>query len=299
MTIPHHNSFHAHQDIPKKNLQTAFLLNFFFTIIELVGGFLTHSMAIMSDAVHDLGDTVTIGLSWYFEKFSLKKRDNQFSYGYRRFSLVAALLSSIVLLVGSIFIIIEAIPRIKNPAAVNGTGMLGLACLGILINGFAVLKLKTGKSANEKVVRLHLLEDVLGWIAVLMGSIIILIFDMHVVDPILSLLISGYILWNVFSNLRDIVRVFLQGIPGEINIDKVVEKMKTVPDVESVHDVHIWSLDGQYHILSAHIVVPDNLGKEKTVILKNNVRKVIRQFDIEHETLEIGYMSESCDYTTC
>ncbi len=299
MTFHHHSSYHDHREIPQKNLQTAFLLNFFFTIIEIVGGFLTHSMAIMSDAVHDLGDTVAIGLSWYFEKFSLRKRDNQFSYGYRRFSLVAALMSSIVLLVGSFFIIFEAIPRIKEPAAVNGTGMLGLACLGILINGFAVLKLKTGKSANEKVVRLHLLEDVLGWGAVLIGSILIILFDIPVIDPILSLLISGYILWNVFSNLRDIVRVFLQGIPGDINIDKVVEKMKTVPNVESVHDVHIWSLDGQYHVLSAHIVVPDDLDKERIVIMKNNIRKVIRQFDIEHETLEVGYLSESCDYTTC
>ncbi|MBN2410536.1 cation transporter [candidate division KSB1 bacterium] len=299
MSFHHHTSHHEHPQVPQKNLKTAFLLNFFFTIIEFIGGFLTHSIAIMSDAVHDLGDTVTIGLSWYFEKFSLKKRDNQFSYGYRRFSLVAALISSIILLVGSFFIILEAVPRIKNPAAVNGAGMFGLACLGILINGFAVLKLKTGKSANEKVVRLHLLEDVLGWFAVLVGSIFIMTFDVHVIDPVLSLLISVYILWNVFSNLRGIVRVFLQGIPGEINIDKVVEKIITVPDVDSVHDVHIWSLDGRYHVLSAHIVVPDDLDKEKIITMKNNVRQVLRQFDIEHETLEVGYKSESCNYTTC
>jgi len=299
MAHHYHTSHHDHRHIPQKNLQIAFLLNFFFTIIEFTGGFLTHSIAIMSDALHDLGDTVTIGLSWYFEKFSLKKRDNQFSYGYRRFSLVAALISSVVLLTGSSFIILQAVPRITNPEAVNGPGMLGLAFLGILVNGFAVLKLKTGKSANEKVVRLHLLEDVLGWAAVLIGSILIILFDIPVIDPILSLLISGYILWNVFSNLRDIVRVFLQGIPDEININNVVEKIKTVPDVDSVHDVHIWSLDGQYHVLSAHIVVPDDLDRERIVSLKNHVRKVIRQFDIEHETLEVGYASESCDYSTC
>ena len=163
----HHHDHHG--DV--KNIKVAFFLNFGFAIIEIIGGFLTNSVAILSDAVHDLGDSLSLGLAWYFQKYSRKKSDSTYTYGYRRFSLVGALANSLVLIVGSILILTEAIPRIFNPQQAHPQGMMMLAVLGIAVNGVAMLRLRRGKSLNEKVVSLHLMEDVLGWIAVLVGAI--------------------------------------------------------------------------------------------------------------------------------
>ncbi|HPG41923.1 MAG TPA: cation diffusion facilitator family transporter [bacterium] len=292
---------HSHQHVHEApaNLRVAFALNLIFTIIEFGGGLLTGSMAILSDALHDLGDTITIGLSLYLEKFSRKQRDQNYSYGYRRFSLAAALISSVVLCAGSMIILYRAIPAVINPTPVHKTGMLGLAVLGILVNGFAVIKLKTGKSRNEQVVRLHLLEDMLGWVAVLIGSLVIMAFDFYVIDPLLSLLIAGYILYRVVKNLREIVQLFLQGIPPAIDIERIINNLSHVEQVESVHDVHVWSLDGNYHVLSAHIVVRDVMSWEEIGELRKELRTILHDLDIEHETLEIETVSQCCEYKTC
>ena len=163
----HHN--HHRRGQSTKNLKVAFFLNLSFTVIEFIGGLITGSMAIMSDALHDLGDSISIGLSWYFQNLSEKKRDNTFSYGYKRFSLLGAIINAVVLLVGSVIIISKAAPAIMNPSQVNEKGMLYIAIFGVVVNGAAVLRLRKGSSINERVISLHLLEDVLGWVAVLIG----------------------------------------------------------------------------------------------------------------------------------
>ena len=196
-----HGRIHHHHAI--KNLKVAFALNFTFTFIEVIGGFLTNSIAILSDALHDLGDTLAIGLSWYFQKLSGKSRSQKFSYGYKRFSLVSALISAIILLVGSVLIIYKAIPRLINPEIVHVKGMFVIAILGVLVNGIAVLRLKKGHSSNERVVMLHLLEDVLGWLAVLFGSVLMYFFDWPIIDPILSIMIATFILWNALKNIKE------------------------------------------------------------------------------------------------
>jgi len=293
----HHGHIHHHHVV--KNLKVAFFLNLFFTIFEIVGGFFTNSIAILSDALHDLGDTLSIGLSWYFQNLSRKSRDQKYSYGYKRLSLVAALVSSIILLVGSIFIIYEAIPRLINPEMVYVEGMFIIAVVGVIVNGVAVLRLRGGHSSNERVVMLHLLEDVLGWLAVLAGSIIMYFFDWPIIDPILSVLISIYILWNALKNVKEFVRIFLQGIPKEINIEQVSKNLEKLENVLSVHDIHIWSMDGEYNVLSAHLVIEDDISNDEIIEIKKYAKKIFRKLKINHETLEFEYKSEACQFEDC
>lgn len=293
----HHGRIHHHHVV--KNLKVAFFLNLFFTIFEIVGGFFTNSIAILSDALHDLGDTLSIGLSWYFQNLSRKSRDQKYSYGYKRLSLVAALVSSIILLLGSVFIIYKAIPRLINPETVYVEGMFIIAIVGVLVNGVAVLRLRGGHSSNERVVMLHLLEDVLGWLAVLVGSIIMYFFDWPIIDPILSVFISLYILWNALKNVKEFVRIFLQGIPKEINIREVAKNLEKLENVLSLHDIHIWSMDGEYNVLSAHLVIEDDIPMNEIIKIKKQAKEIIRKLKINHETLEFEYKSEACKFEDC
>jgi cobalt-zinc-cadmium efflux system protein len=293
----HHGHIHHHHAI--KNLKFAFALNFIFTLIEAIGGFLTNSIAILSDALHDLGDTLAIGLSWYFQKLSGKSRSQSLSYGYKRLSLVSALISAIILLIGSVLIIYKAIPRLINPEIVHVKGMFVIAIIGVFVNGVAVLQLKKGQSSNERVVMLHLLEDVLGWLAILFGSVLMYFFGWPIIDPILSIMIAVFILWNALKNIKEFVRIFLQGIPKNVDIDTISENIKEIPNVESVHDVHIWSMDGEYNVLSAHLVVDDNLSANNIIEIKNQARNIFRKFNINHETLEFEYKSEVCEFEEC
>lgn len=299
MLDSHFHYHHGHNHRSQSNITVAFLLNLSFTIIEFIGGALTNSLAIVSDAVHDLGDTISLGFSWYMEKISRKNRDEKFSYGYKRFSLLAALVNSIVLLAGSLVILLEAVPRLFAPQAVHVQGMFALAILGIVVNGIAVLRLRRGKTMNEKVVSWHLLEDVLGWAAVLIISVVMLFKEMPVLDPLFSIIFTAYILWNVFKNLKQTMMVFLQSIPGDIKISEVEKTISSLPGVQEVHDTHIWTMDGEYHILTTHVVVTEDLDKESVILLKRKIKEVIGGFEIEHATLEIESEEENCYLRDC
>ncbi len=296
----HSHNHHSHHNTTK-NIRTAFFLNLTFTIIELIGGVLTNSLAIMSDALHDLGDSLTLGLSWYFQKLSGKGSTPKFSYGYRRFSLMGAIVNSIVLIIGSIFIIKEAIPRIINPEQADAKGMMWIAILGVIVNGAAVLNLKKGKTINERVVMLHLLEDVLGWVAVLVASIIMQFWDVPVLDPILSLLIAGFVLFNVYKNVSESLRILLQGTPKEVNIEEIEKRLLSFKEINNVHDCHLWSMDGEYNILTVHIVLTDQeLSVLSTLGLKKSIRKILHdEFHLEHVTLEFEHIDEDCEYLDC
>jgi len=237
-----HSHHHNHSDV--KNIKAAFFLNLFFTLVEIVGGFFTNSIAIISDAIHDLGDCLSLGLAWYFQKVAKKGSDTSYSYGYKRFSLLGAIINSIVLVTGSVLILTVAIPRIIHPEATKTTGMFFLAIVGVLVNGAAVFRLKKGNSINERVVSLHLLEDVLGWLAILVGSIVMHFFDVPVLDPIMSVGIACFVLYNVFKNMRQSLRIILQGIPAEVDMTDIATHLQQFDGVESVHDLHVWSVDG-------------------------------------------------------
>ncbi len=291
---------HSHSHDPATgNIKVAFFLNLFFTIIEIIGGLFTNSVAILSDALHDLGDSLSLGLAWYFQKISKKGRDRNFSYGYKRFSLLGAIINSVILVVGSIYILIKAIPRLISPEQTEPAYMIGIAIIGIVVNGLAVLKLKKGTSMNEQVVSLHLLEDVLGWIAVLVGSIIMYFFDWYIIDPILSIIITGYILFNVFKNIKKTLEIVLQAIPKGVSEAAINKFLLSKEEVLNVHDLHIWSLDGEYNILTAHLVVnkkDDDLDLEQ---VKNNIRQELKNMNINHATLELEDKSAQCELENC
>lgn len=283
---------HHHHDVD--NIRSAFWLNVFFTIIEFVGGFYVNSVAIMSDAIHDLGDSLSLGLSWYFQKLSHKGRTSTFSYGYRRFSVLSAIINSCVLLIGSVLILMETFPRLLAPEQPNTRGMIILAILGVIVNGLAVYKTHKGKTANEKVVSLHLMEDVLGWIGVLIGSLIMNFWDVPILDPILSLMIAVYILYNAFRNIGKSIKIILQGIPEDVNLQKLEEQLLSIKGVDRIHDMHTWSMDGEYHVMTLHLVLNHVDVFKNSIQIKKEARNIIQRGTVNHVTIELEGPHEQC-----
>ena len=277
-----------------RNIKVAFWLNLTFTIVEIVGGFWTNSLAILSDAVHDFGDSLSLGLAWLLESLSRRHGDHRFSYGYRRFSLLGALVNTLILLGGSVLILTQAIPRIMKPEAAYAPGMAGLALLGIVINGFAVLRLRHEQALNARVVALHLLEDVLGWIAVLIVSIVLIITELSILDPILSVLITCYILFNTIRNLRQTLSLFLQAVPENIDLEAIDQKLRLIPEVLSTHHTHVWSMDGEHHVLTTHVVIDERTSKDDIVCIRASIQDVLRELAFSHTTVEIEFGEDDC-----
>ena len=277
------------------NIRLAFFLNLSFTIIELVGGIFTNSIAIISDAVHDFGDSLSLALAWYFQRLSKKKGTKQYTYGYKRFSLLGAIVNSVVLIVGSFYVLSAAIPRLREPAETNATGMLVLAIVGIVVNGFAVLRTRKASSINERVVSLHMLEDVLGWAAVLVGSLIMRFTGLSIIDPILSIVIACYVLFNVFRNIRQVLPILLQGSPADIDREHVVGELLKINHVKDIHDLHIWSLDEKYVVLTIHVVLTGELPAPDLIELKIEIRALLKEERIQHTTIEFELPDEACD----
>ena len=290
---------HHHQHESTENIKTAFFLNFSFTILEIIGGIWTNSSAILSDALHDLGDSISLGLAWFMDKYSKKEADHKFSFGYSRFSLLAAFINSLVLIIGSILILVQAVPRIFAPEPVNKMGMLVFSLTGITINGIAFLRLRRGNSINEEVVSWHLLEDVLGWMAILIVSIVLIFVDLYILDPLLSVLITIYILYNVSKNIRRIANIFLQRVPEGLSIEDIEKEFLEIKEVINIHHTHIWTLDGEKHLLSTHIVVDRDLKQSDIIKLKNRVRESGQGMGISHITVEIDYSEEDCICVDC
>jgi cation diffusion facilitator family transporter len=289
----HNKHHHAHHQ--NGALKTALFLNGGFAIIEFLGGILTNSTAILSDAVHDLGDAAAIGTAIYFEKISQRQRDVKYTYGYKRYSPLAAFINTLILLVGSTVILFQAIPRLLNPQPLHASGMMLLAVLGLLFNGVAVLRLRQKTSTvSQRAVMLHLLEDVLGWLAVLVGSALIKLTNWTIIDPILSLGITAFILYNVFRNLRAIFYIFMQSAPDSVDESEIREKIKSLPQVVDVHDIHLWSMDESYHVATLHVVVSQDLSSVEQVALKQKINEYMSAFEINHVTVEVEFESETC-----
>lgn len=288
---------HKHEH---SNIGIAFFLNFIFTIIEFVGAFFTNSVAIYSNALHDLGDTISLALGYTFERISRRKKGKKFTYGYRRFSLLAAFINGVILTVGSFFILWEAVPRLIHPEAVHVNGMIGLAVLGIFVNGIAVLRVRYGQTMNAKMIMWHLVEDVLSWTAILVVAVILFFYPIAWLDSALSIMITAYILTNVFKHLRDTVVIFLQGKPSFMNIDEIEKEMLKIKDVKNIHDMHFWSLDGEHHVLTAHIVLPKKATAKRQLEAKCCIKKLMSKHPNIHLTLEIETEDESCEiHKTC
>lgn len=286
---------HDHsRDHSSSRIRWAFFLNLVFTIIEFVGGWLTNSTAIMADAVHDLGDSLSIGLAWYLNTISQKEADTNFTYGYRRFSLLGAIINGAVLVVGSLWVLNMAVPRLAQPEMPDANGMIALALLGVSVNGFAAYKLSAGKSLNERVLNWHLLEDVLGWCAVLIVGVVLRFVEWPILDPILSIGFTLFILFNVVKNLSGASRLFLQGAPDGDLSAQIMHQLQAIDTVDEVHHLHLWSLDGERHVLTAHIVVNQSMTAIQQQTLKNTIAELLNEFQLEHTTIELEYPEELC-----
>ncbi|MBE6904292.1 MAG: cation transporter [Ruminococcaceae bacterium] len=280
-----------------KNMLFAFLLNFSFSLIELIGGILTNSISIISDSVHDFGDSLSIGTSLFLEKKSEKKPDEKYTYGYLRYSLVGALLNSVILIVGAVFVVYNSINRIISPCPVSYDGMLVLAVLGVIINGFAALKTSHSHSINEKTLSLHMLEDVLGWLAVLVGSVVIKFTKWYFIDPVLSLCITVFILINAFKSLKTVFNVLLEKAPENIDISEIKSNLLKIKGVADIHHIHLWTLDGNNNYMTLHAVIDKETTADEYEQIKKNIRCLLEQHSIVHSTLELEYVK--CDSSHC
>jgi cobalt-zinc-cadmium efflux system protein len=285
---------HDHHGNELGNIRLAFFLNIVFTVFEIIGGLWTNSLAIMADAIHDLGDSFALGSAWFLERLSMKKGDMLYSYGYHRFSLLGALITSAMLITGSLFILLKAIPRLIHPQIPYVPGMLAFAIIGIMVNGAAVLKLKGSAGMNAKMVAWHLLEDVLGWAAVLAVGIILFFKDMPVLDPLLSCLITFYVLFNVLKNLGKTLGIFMQGVPEGVDVMAIETGIRSLKHVTCTHHTHIWSLDGMHHVLTTHVVVDNDATKDDIILIKERIRDLMLAHDMDHSTVEIEYSDEEC-----
>ena len=272
-----------------KNIKAAFFINLIFTGIEIIGGIFTNSIAIMSDAVHDLGDTLSLGVSWGLESISKREADEKYTFGYDRFSLLGGIISSLVLFGGTVFILTETIPRLLNPQEVNPLGMLLLSVLGVSFNVLAYIRVHAGHSLNERAVSLHLLEDVFGWVAIMIGSIFILIFDWMFIDPLLSIIIAVYIFVHVLRILKEILDVLLQKVPAKIDVKAIEQGIDSIEGIVKVFHTHVWSLEGSKIMLSTHIVVPLSMNPDKVMDVKDKVREYLKNEGISHVTIECDY----------
>lgn len=283
---------HHHHDSSKaeKNISIAFFLNLFFVIVEVVGGIFTNSIAILTDALHDFGDCLSLATAWFLQKKSAQARDRKYSYGYKRFSLLGSIFLSGVLTISSIFVLLEAVKRIMEPQDVSAGGMLWIAIFGVIINGAAALRVKQGTSLNERAVYLHIMEDVLGWIAVLVVSVVMLFVYIPALDSMLSIGISIWVLSNVYRNLRSVFKILLQAIPDDVSLDELSTRITSIEGVLSIHDLHLWSLDGESHVMTLHIVTDE----ADTAAMKEQVRTIAHEYHIVHTTVEFENSRTTC-----
>jgi cobalt-zinc-cadmium efflux system protein len=288
---------HSHNHDKSSNISWAILINLVFTGIEIVGGLYTNSLTILSDALHDFGDSLVLILAWAAEKKSRQQPDHKRTFGYRRLSLASAIFTSIVLVSGSLFILSHAIPRLLNPGPVNAQGMIVLAIIGVVFNGLGFLKLRSGQSINEKALTWHLLEDVLGWVIVLFGSIIMFFWENPIIDPLMTIGYTVFILWGVSKNIKESLNILMQGVPSHISLKHIKAGLLNIPDVVSVHDMHVWSLDGETDVFTGHVVVTGQAlrGAEQT---KTVIKTELAKHHIEHSTLELESES-SCSGIDC
>lgn len=271
-----------------RNMMLVFGINIVFSVLEAIFGLLFNSASILADAVHDFGDALSIGLAWFFQKISLKGSDSTFSYGYKRYSLLGALITSIVLLVGSAVMIIHSGEKLMNPEPVNYQGMLILAIFAIIANGVSAWIISKGSSHNESILSLHLLEDVLGWGGVLVVSVVLHFTDWYFLDPLLSIGIALFILYKTIPEFMKVVRLFLQAVPDNIDSKKLREEIQNIDNINGLSHFHLWSLDGEAHMMSMTIsTTSDSVQTHEQI--KNEVRHILSENDIAHSNIEIVY----------
>lgn len=288
-----HGHSHSHtqdvdfssRDSTTRNIKIVFFLNAIFAVIEFVFGGLFNSTAIITDAIHDTGDALSIGVAWFFQKISTREANEKYTFGHQRFSLVGALITAVVLLGGSTVLLFHVIPELFNPEPVNYQGMFWLAIFAICSKLFCMWLMSKGSSQNESLLNMHMLEDLLGWIGVLIVSIVVHFTSWYILDPILSLLIALFIIYKTWPMFLDTVEIFLDATPKEVNKEKVEEEILAIDGVEAISHLHIWSIDGEENSLTITVSLSkgDIQAQEQT---KETIRKLVEPFNTTHSTIE-------------
>lgn len=278
----------------ERNILIAFILNLIFSVFEFVGGIITGSVAIVSDAVHDLGDAASIGISYFLERKSKKYPDEKYTYGYARYSVVGGFITTLILLIGSGVMIYNAVNRIISPTEINYNGMIIFAVAGVCVNFIAALVTREKGSVNQKAVNLHMLEDVLGWLVVLIGALVMRFTDFALLDPIMSIGVSVFILINAIRNIKEILDLFLEKAPHNVDIEEIKEHICGIDGVIDVHHIHLWSMDGQRNYATLHVVTTGDAHE-----IKEAIREEMNEHGICHVTIETEAENEHCSEQCC
>lgn len=278
----------------EKNILIAFLLNLSFSVFEFIGGAITGSVAIISDSIHDMGDAAGIGFSYFMERKSKRQPDDTYTFGYARYSVLGSVITTLILLLGSLMVIYNAIQRILTPVEINYDGMILFAVVGVVLNLLAAYMTKEGDSMNQKAVNLHMLEDVFGWVVVLIGAVVMRFTDISILDPVLSIGVALFILFHVYNNIKEILHLFLVKIPDGLSVEELREHVAEIEGVIDLHHIHIWSLDGRNHYATMHIVTDADAS-----VIKKQVREELAEHGISHVTLELEGKDEKCPEPFC
>jgi len=287
-----HGHHHSTSGISEKNLLAAVVLNFTITIVEIIGGILSNSLALLSDAIHNLGDGLAVLLAYIALRISKRESNQRKTFGYKRIEILAAFVNSIVLVTICIFLIWQAVERFQNPAPIKGLIMFSVAAVGLLANLVAVILLQSDskKNINIRAAYLHLLGDTLSSIVVILGGILIWQFEIYWIDPAITVLISLYILKETYLLLKDSFNILMQSSPKELNLDEIKTEVEKLEGVKNIHHVHAWSLNDQQVYFEGHIDLNEDMPVSKTDALKNRIRTLLHnKFQINHTTLEVEF----------
>ena len=268
----------------KTSIWLAFFLNLSYAIVEFIAGGIFGSSAVLADSVHDLGDAIAIGISALLETISNREEDRQYTLGYKRFSLLGAMLTAVILMIGSVLVILENVTKIVHPQPVNEEGILWLGIIAVAINVLASLVVRKGKTKNESILSLHFLEDTLGWLAVILMAIILRFTDWYILDPLLSLVISIFILSKAIPRFWSALKIFLDAVPEGVDIKQVKNDLEQLDHVVSVNQLNLWTMDGLEKNAIVHVCLEEI---EHIEYCKESIRNLLKDYDFQNVTIEV------------
>ena len=268
----------------KTSIWLAFFLNLSYAIVEFIAGGIFGSSAVLADSVHDLGDAIAIGISALLETISNREEDRQYTLGYKRFSLLGAMLTAVILMIGSVLVILENVTKIAHPQPVNEEGILWLGIIAVAINVLASLVVRKGKTKNESILSLHFLEDTLGWLAVILMAIILRFTDWYILDPLLSLVISIFILSKAIPRFWSALKIFLDAVPEGVDIKQVKNNLEQLDHVASVNELNLWTTDGLEKNAIVHVCLEEI---EHIEYCKEPIRNLLKDYGFQNVTIEV------------
>ena len=274
----------------KYTVWVAFFLNLSYAIVEFIAGGIFGSSAVLADSVHDLGDAIAIGISAFLETISNREEDRQYTLGYKRFSLLGALVTAIILMTGSVLVILENVTKILNPQPVNDEGILWLGIIAVSINVLASLVVGKGKTKNESILSLHFLEDTLGWLVVILMAIILRFTDWYILDPLLSLVISFFILSKALPRFWRTLKIFLDAVPEGVDIQKIKTDLAELDHVASINQLNLWTMDGLEKNAIVHVCLKE---MEHMETCKESIRIFLKDCGFQNITIEVDVDLES------